>query len=109
MTDRKTAPHFYRTHLKEGEIVPEHLKAMYEFIESYKKEFGYPPTNREMVENDFAGSTSVVRYYYDLMAEYNMLERIPTISRGIRLIPRHKWGRKPPKIQIEKEPEHVYA
>ncbi len=96
-----TAPRIYRgkSQTAPGETFPKHLVAMYDFMEAYKAVNGYPPSNREMVNHKFAASTSVIRFYYDRMVMYGMIEVIPGIARGIRLHPKKEW-KKHAKIQI---------
>ena len=87
-----------RSQTAPGESYPAHLVAMYEFIEGYIAVNQYPPTNREMVDHKFAKSTSVIRFYYERMILYGMIEVIPGIARGIRIHPRKEW-KKNAKIQ----------
>lgn len=109
----KSAPRIYRgkSQTAPGETFPKHLVEMYEFMEAYKAVNGYPPSNREMVDHKFAASTSVIRFYYDRMVAYGMIEVTPGIARGIRLHPKKEW-KKHAKIQIvtvtmEVSNEHV--
>lgn len=83
-----------RTSVTEGRTVPEHYERMVDFMAKYRRLHGYMPSNREMVEAGFASSTSVVRYYYGEMVDYNMIQVDFGIARGIRIMPRNKWGRK---------------
>lgn len=71
---------------------PEKLIALYRWIEEYRAEHGYSPSNREVAEAfpDKGGnplSTSVVRYYYERMEEQNMIRYDRNISRGIVPLP----------------------
>jgi len=84
-------PHYPRTRTLPGEDYPAHLVAIYEFMEKYIKERHYPPTNREMVDNNFASSTSVIRFYYGYMKRLGMIDVTPNVARGIYLIPRKEW------------------
>ena len=75
---------------------PERLLTLYRFMESYFRKYQRHISNRELVMAGFAGSTSVVRYYFDQMIRLDMLElqKITkpdgtqyTPARGIRLLP----------------------
>lgn len=65
----------------------EKLLSIYHWIEQYIESHGFPPSNMELVDAGFAGSTSVIRYYYSRMIEMDMLKLEPNIARGIRLLP----------------------
>lgn len=100
-----------RTRPEPGQIYPEHFVRVYEFIEEYIQTNKFPPSNREMVDAGLASSTSVLRYYYERMEKYGMIEIIPKIARGMRIFPRSKWKKNPQPVEIkqEKEPVHEYA
>lgn len=66
---------------------PEKLVEIYQWIEKYIEQRGFPPTIMEMVDEGFGPSTSVIRYYLARMTEEGMIEVTPRISRGIRLLP----------------------
>lgn len=73
------------------------LKAIYEFIDGYIKQNGWPPSKREIAQQFGGVSTSVVDYWTSRMEEYNMLKREFNVARGIKLLP----------YTFEKESDHV--
>ena len=116
MNKKQPAPHVRalrhpRTRILPGEVYPAHLIAMYNFMEEYVKKNQYPPSNREMVDNEFATSTSVIRHYYDWMQRFGMIEVVPGISRGIRLHPRTDWQKHETKqpVKVNMETQHANA
>ena len=64
---------------------PEKLISLWRWMEAYFKEHQRHASNRELVDAGFASSTSVIRFYFDHMALFGMLERDPGIARGLRL------------------------
>lgn len=106
-----------KTHVEPGEDRPAHLVKMYNYMESYLSEHGYPPTVRELTGLDpatsetyqkgFASSTSVIRFYLARMQDFGMIEVTPRVSRGIKLIPRRLWPKhataKPKSSRVESE------
>lgn len=83
-----------RTAVATDREVPEHFERMVDYMREYRNHHGYVPSNREMVEAGFGSSTSVVRYYYDRMAELNMIQIDKGIARGIRILPRSQWKKR---------------
>ncbi|MBN1200507.1 MAG: transcriptional repressor LexA [Anaerolineae bacterium] len=61
-------------------------KKILSFIGSFIDEHGFPPTIREIGEAVNIASTSVVNYNLNKLVEYNLLERAPEVSRGLRLV-----------------------
>lgn len=90
-----------KTHVMPGEVYPAHLVGMYDYIEKHLREYGFPPSVRELTgldethaetyRNGFASSTSVTRYYLGKMQDFGMIEVTPRIARGIKIIPRKDW------------------
>jgi repressor LexA len=64
---------------------PRHQKIL-KYMESYQKQFGYPPAIREICEETDVSSTSVVNYYLDQLEKWGYIKREKNISRGITLI-----------------------
>ncbi len=56
-----------------------------EFIRSYTREHGYPPSIREIGNQVGISSTSVVNYNLKVLERKHVLERHRDISRGLRL------------------------
>ncbi|HPH96677.1 MAG TPA: transcriptional repressor LexA [Anaerolineaceae bacterium] len=69
---------------KEG--LGERHKRILSYLESYQKEFGYPPSIREICDSTNISSTSVVNYYLEQLEEMGYIVRENHISRGIRVI-----------------------
>lgn len=94
----------YKTRLLPGEDFPSHFVKMYNYIEAYVREHGFPPSVRELTGLDpsntdthrkgFASSTSITRYYLSKMRDFGMVEITPRISRGIKLVPRKQWKKR---------------
>jgi repressor LexA len=61
-------------------------KRILDFIESFINENGYPPTIREIGHAVDIASTSVVNYNLNKLVDYELLERAPDVSRGLRLV-----------------------
>lgn len=64
----------------------ERHKKILEFLSDYQRNFGYPPSIREIGEKTNISSTSVVNYYLDQLEKMGYIERENHISRGIRLL-----------------------
>lgn len=67
---------------------PEHLKLVLHYIENYRAEHGFSPSNREVAEafptaSGYDRSTAVVRYWFRCMEREGMIEYNPHIARGI--------------------------
>jgi hypothetical protein len=65
---------------------PAYLIRLWKWLKEYFDRNQRHATNREVVQAGFASSTSVVRYYYNAMVEYQMLKLDHGIARGIRLL-----------------------
>jgi len=61
-------------------------KRILEFLDEYQRQFGYPPSIREIGEKTGITSTSVVNYYLDQLEKSGYIERESHISRGIRVL-----------------------
>jgi repressor LexA len=57
-----------------------------EVIERSQKQFGYPPSIREICDKAEISSTSVANYYLNQLEEMGYIERDGGVSRGIRLM-----------------------
>lgn len=66
-------------------IGPRHSKILI-YMEKYQKQFGYPPSIREICEETEISSTSVVNYYLDQLENWGYIKREKNISRGITMI-----------------------
>ena len=55
-------------------IGPRHTKIL-AFMESYQKQFRYPPSIREICEETNISSTSVVNYYLDQLEKWGYIKR----------------------------------
>jgi len=66
---------------------PEYLLKMYAFMQEYFKKNQRHVAISELVDAGFATSTSVVRYYFERMEEFGMIERTFGISRGVKILP----------------------
>lgn len=64
----------------------ERQKKILEVLETFQKEYGYPPAIREICNQAGISSTSVVNYYLDQLEEMGYIERDQGVSRGIRQI-----------------------
>ena len=65
----------------------ERQQRILEFIGSFQKSNGYPPSIREIRDHTRITSTSVVNYYLVQLQEMGYIERDDHVSRGIRLVP----------------------
>lgn len=61
-------------------------KKILAFIENFLGEKGYPPTIREIGKAVGIASTSVVNYNLNKLVERGYIERVPEVSRGLRLV-----------------------
>jgi len=61
-------------------------KKILEVLEYFNKEFGYPPSIREICSEANISSTSVANYYLDRLEKLGYIERDRRVSRGLRLI-----------------------
>lgn len=94
----------YKTRLLPGEEHPAHLVKMYDYMENHLREYGYPPSVRELTglepsntetyQKGFASSTSVIRFYLARMQDFGMIFITPRVARGIKLIPRKQWKKR---------------
>jgi len=66
-------------------IGPRHSKIL-TFMEKYQKQYGFPPSIREICDETEITSTSVVNYYLDQLETWGYIHREKNISRGITLI-----------------------
>jgi repressor LexA len=64
----------------------ERQQRILEFIDSFQKDNGYPPSIREIRDHTRITSTSVVNYYLVQLQEMGYIERDDHVSRGIRLV-----------------------
>jgi repressor LexA len=64
----------------------ERQKKILDVLARFQKQYGYPPSIREICEKADISSTSVVNYYLDQLQEMGYIERDGRVSRGIRLI-----------------------
>jgi repressor LexA len=69
---------------KSSGLGPRHKKIL-AFLESFQKQYGYPPSIREIGEVNEISSTSVVNYYLDQLEKWGYIKREKNISRGITL------------------------
>jgi hypothetical protein len=53
---------------------PAKLIEVYRFIEKFREDNLDSPTFQDVIDAGLAGSTSVVRYYFDYMEKYNMVK-----------------------------------
>ena len=66
---------------------PEHLRLVLHFIERYREDHGFSPSNREIAEAfppiEGERSTNTVRYWLVHMERYGMITYNHNIARGI--------------------------
>jgi hypothetical protein len=78
---------------KEKSLGVRHQKIL-DFIADYQKNYGHPPSIREIGEACNISSTSVVNYYLDQLEKSGNIERDRKVSRGVRLeIPKSRMLR----------------
>jgi repressor LexA len=63
-------------------------RKMLRFIDQYIFENGYPPTIREIGDATETGSTSVVNYNLNKLADEGFIDREKRVSRGVKLLVR---------------------
>ena len=56
------------------------------YMETYQKQYGFPPAIREICEETQISSTSVVNYYLDQLEKWGYIKREKNISRGITIL-----------------------
>ncbi len=66
-------------------------RRMYDFIETYMRAEGMPPTNREIGRELNIASTGHVDYHLTMLEKKGLISRQPKKSRGIKLI-KHTQG-----------------
>jgi repressor LexA len=64
----------------------ERHRRILEFLDEYQRQYGYPPSIREIGDKTGVTSTSVVNYYLDQLEKAGLIERESHISRGIRVV-----------------------
>lgn len=67
-------------------ILSDRQHAIMAYIPAYIKRHGYPPTIREIGKACGISSTSVVVYNLNRLTEDGLIERVPVVSRGIRVV-----------------------
>lgn len=70
---------------KSNGLSERHRKIL-EYLEEYQKQFGYPPSIREIGDRTGISSTSVVNYYLAQLEKQGFIQREKNISRGIRVM-----------------------
>lgn len=71
---------------KRSKTLTDRQTKILEVLARFQKQYGYPPSIREIGEKTDISSTSVVNYYLDQLEEMGYIERDGRVSRGIRLI-----------------------
>ena len=71
---------------KRSKTLTDRQTKILEVLARFQKQYGYPPSIREIGEKADISSTSVVNYYLDQLEEMGYIERDGRVSRGIRLI-----------------------
>ncbi len=61
-------------------------KKILDVLGRFQRQYGYPPSIREICTKAEISSTSVVNYYLDQLQEMGYIERDGGVSRGIRLV-----------------------
>lgn len=61
------------------------VTATYTFIRAYIRENVYPPTMREIADH-LGTSTSMAFFYCDKLEGRKLIERVPGIARGLRVL-----------------------
>src|SRR5512135_493103 len=69
-----------------SKTLTERQKKILDVLGRFQKQFGYPPSIREICLKADISSTSVVNYYLDQLEEMGYIERDGRVSRGIRVI-----------------------
>src|SRR5512135_895746 len=69
-----------------SKTLTERQKKILDVLGRFQKQFGYPPSIREICLKADISSTSVVNYYLDQLEEMGYIERDGRVSRGIRLL-----------------------
>src|SRR5512143_582682 len=69
-----------------SKTLTERQKKILDVLGRFQKQFGYPPSIREICLKADISSTSVVNYYLDQLEEMGYIERDGRVSRGIRLV-----------------------
>ncbi len=64
---------------------PRHEKIL-AYMETYQRQFGFPPAIREICDETQISSTSVVNYYLDQLEKWGYIKREKNISRGITIL-----------------------
>jgi repressor LexA len=64
----------------------ERHRKILDYLEEYQKQFGYPPSIREIGDRTGISSTSVVNYYLSQLEKQGYIQREKNISRGIRVL-----------------------
>ncbi len=64
---------------------PRHEKIL-AYMETYQRQFGFPPAIREICDQTQISSTSVVNYYLDQLEKWGYIKREKNISRGITIL-----------------------
>jgi len=64
----------------------ERHRRILDYLDQYQRQFGYPPSIREIGDKTGISSTSVVNYYLAQLENQGYIEREKNISRGIRLV-----------------------
>jgi repressor LexA len=67
-------------------VLSERQAGILRFIEDYARDWGYPPTIREIGDAVRIPSTSVVSYNLKVLQRKGRLTRNPDVSRGLRLV-----------------------
>jgi len=71
---------------KRSKTLSERQKRILDVLARHQRQFGYPPSIREICDKTQISSTSVVNYYLDQLEEMGFIERDNRVSRGIRLV-----------------------
>jgi repressor LexA len=70
---------------KSNGLSERHIKIL-KYLDEFQRQFGFPPSIREIGDKTGISSTSVVNYYLAQLENQGYIEREKNISRGIRLI-----------------------
>ena len=66
--------------------IEERKQAIYDFINSFTREYHYPPTIREIGHGIGVHSTSMILFYLNQLIDDGKIDRKEGISRGIWII-----------------------